>query len=346
MKITTQNRKIWLDFFKAAEAFRDLAPWKWMWDQDLFGVQDPATGETGWCCIMGAAKEVFALGVYPGREGYRTFLNLVNLNDNTEETDRVAAGLGQHILKTEFVNRDETDETDRKAFKKLGLKFHGNNQWIQAREMKPGYLPYYLNDKQVLFLTHAFHQAMDVTVRFKQNKELLQDKYEKTLVRVPQQTGAGLVWKDEYIPEPTFDAEAPREVSSFLVNWALKELKRENAAICFSLSYVPGGVNKGEGESRPYFAKLALWIAYGSAYILGFEIFSPKQFEKQFDKKFIGQLFQIGIIPSQFIVNSLFAYWTLKPLTLALDIELIFAPEVEDFSEVDEGFMQTFMRRF
>lgn len=346
MKITDNNRTIWMNFFKAAGNFRDLAPWEWMHDSDIFGVKDPVSGEISWCCIMGAAREVYALGVYPGTKGYTTYLNLLNLHDESEKTDHIAAGLGQYVHKIEFVNRDETDETDRKAFKELGLKFHGDHKWIQAREMKPGYYPYYLSDKQAVSLTHVLQQAIEVAQRFRTDDSLLEDENENMLVRVPAQTEQGLVWKDEYLPEPEPEEMYKREISPFLVNRALRELQKKEAAICFSLSYMPGGIKKGPGENRPYFAKIALWIGYGSAYILGTHLFSPKEFENNFDEKFFQQLHALKIIPRQIIVNSDFAYDAVEPIAKALDIELIYAPEVPDFKEVEEGFMRPFLNRF
>ena len=344
MKITKQNRQLWLNFFKAAEAFRDLAPWNWMYDQDMFGVKDPVTGEIGWCCIMGAAGEVFALGVYPGDEGYASYLRLLELDNDTEELDRTHAGLSQKILKIEFVNRDETDETDRKTFKELGLKYRGDNQWIQAREMLPGYLPWYLNEKQAVFLTHVLQQAMDVARRFQQDEEILENDDDNTLVRVSEMTAQGLVWEDRYQSEPEFPEKEPRQVNEFLVNRAKKELKREKAAICFTMAYMPGAVKKGEGESRPYFARIGFWIAYGSAYILGLELFTPKSLMKDFDEKFFQKLHMTKIIPGQLIVDSQMAYDLVEPICQALDIELILAPEIPDFKEVYKG-MSQFMGR-
>ena len=32
----------WKNLFDAALKFKKIAPWQWMWDSDIFGVQNPA----------------------------------------------------------------------------------------------------------------------------------------------------------------------------------------------------------------------------------------------------------------------------------------------------------------
>ena len=61
----------WRDLYRAADTFKELAPWDWMLDSDLVGVRNPETGEIGYCCIMGNLGEHFALGLYRGDEGLR-----------------------------------------------------------------------------------------------------------------------------------------------------------------------------------------------------------------------------------------------------------------------------------
>ena len=46
----------WRPRYEAADHIKELAPWQWMQESDIFGVQDPETGEFGFVSVMGQAR--------------------------------------------------------------------------------------------------------------------------------------------------------------------------------------------------------------------------------------------------------------------------------------------------
>lgn len=338
MKITQANRAIYLDLYQTAIEFREMAPWEWMWDSEYFGVQDPETGEIGWCCIMGAAGEVFALSVYLGDEGFNSYIRLAEVGETDTYTPELfAAFLEQKLLKVDFVGRDEIDDTDRAVFKDLGLKFRGHGNWIQARDFRPGYYPWYLSEKQAVFMTLCLRQAMEVAARFREDESILEDEKGDVLVRVPKKTSHGLEWSDGFVSEPEWEEKPEGKADPFLVNRAKKELKKKNQALFFSLEYVQTPLND-EGEERPFFPQMGLWVDGESGLILGVEMFSPSDFSHNLEKAFFKHLHQAGFIPQQLFVNSEAAMHAAGPIAKALGIGMVFAPDLEIFEEIKREF--------
>lgn len=330
-----KDQQTWKEFYEAAIAYRDLKPWEWMHDGDIFGVQDPESGEIGYCCIMGNAGEVFALGVYPGDEGFKTYLLLVNQPDELTLEDQVALGLNQILLKVEFVDRAELTEQDLKQIKALGLRFRGRNQWVQARSHLPGAPGWPINVEQARRLTHALRQACEVAVRFKEDDDVLYGEPGKILVRAPAQREGQLAWKDEYAPYKDYEDATPfptLQPSPALVKNAKQKLKKKPAAFLLLYQYMRSQVKGDNG--LPFIPRLALWISYPDGMIVSMDMLSREDGLEKLEASFFKLIHEMGFIPQQIAVNSAMGNEALSLLAEELGIELMLAPEERIFKEV------------
>lgn len=341
MKITTKNRQLWQELYKTAETFKKLKPWEWMYDSDIFGVQDPETGEFGFCCVMGNAKQVYALAVYMGVDGLASYWDIAE----GEEGDPISAGLNQKCLMVSFEDRDMLSEADRKQIKALGLKYRGKRQWIQFRDYQPGYYPWYITEKQAQFLIHAMNQTMGVALRFEENEKLLHKDDETYFVRRSKKINDGLEWSDDYLVEDDLEEILIEQENLVVPNAAAvsqlkKELKQSKGAILYSLTYMRQTIQENKNE-RPYFALLSLWISYPSYFIVGQQLFSPETLNS-FEDYFFNTLRQVGHLPGQLVVPNDMTYRKVEPYAKALGMELIYAPEEQGFKEVYNSLSQFF----
>lgn len=330
-----KDKQTWKEFYEAAIAYRDLKPWEWMHDNDIIGVQDPESGEIGYCCVMGNAGEVYALGLYPGDEGFKSYLLLLNQPDGISLEDQAALGLNQILLKVEFVDRGELTETDLKQIKALGLKFRGRNQWVQARYHLPGTPGWPINVEQAKRLTYALRQACEVAARFKEDEGVLYEKGDKMLLRVPEQKEGQLNWKDKYVKPKGYDV-TPFPVikpSPALVRKAKKELKHSKGAILFLFQYMRHQVKGDDG--LPFIPRLALWISYPDGMILHMDLLGREDGLEKLEASFFKLMHQtMGVIPGQIVFNSMMGANALSRLASALDFEMMYAPEEPIFEEV------------
>lgn len=76
MNNITPPLKDWKELYKASIEFKNIDAWNWMDDTNIFGVQNPANGEIGYCCILGNLGEVFGLVAYTGTKGLEGYLKM------------------------------------------------------------------------------------------------------------------------------------------------------------------------------------------------------------------------------------------------------------------------------
>ena len=185
----------WQALYRAAINFWQIQPWQWVNDTDLFGVRNPENGEVGYCCVVGALGEFLGLVVYLGTEGLESYLK-IQAGESPEE-DVLST---TKCLVASFEDRKFLQKQDHEVIKRLGLKFRGAKSWPSFRSYEPGYYPWYFNQPQACFLTHALQQAADVSLRMKINSGLLTNTEKgQYLVRIPEWSGPDLHWRDEWL---------------------------------------------------------------------------------------------------------------------------------------------------
>lgn len=138
MKEIAPSPDEWKELLESAIAFQKVGCWEWMYDSDIFGVRNSETGETGYCCVMGNLGELFALGVYLGREGLEGYLRMQSgiIGEGDPEILRY-----QKCIMVSFEDRKDLNARDLKIIKESGIKFRGSKVWPQFRSYRPNIFP-------------------------------------------------------------------------------------------------------------------------------------------------------------------------------------------------------------
>lgn len=296
--------------YSAAVEFKKTAPWGWMHDSDIFGVQDQVSGETGYCCIMGAAGEHFALGVYMGGEGLAGILR-IQADEFSEQPGE--ALFVQKCLMASFENRTYLKKEDLQQIKALGLKFRGTNAYPLFRNYTPGFVPWYLTGEEAGFLTLALQQAVEVSRRFEKDPDMLiQSSGGKFFVRTPVKQGENILWKDEWHDPLIPESEDFPHVDVNLLN-RLKKVKLQQRGVWeVDFFYVPAPV--WEKGKRPYYPYMSLVVEHQSGMILNFQLDKKDYFTQTFMEKFIDFMERLKIAPQGFLVKRNEVYDSLEPL--------------------------------
>ena len=310
----------WKTLYETALEFKELAPWNWMYDTDIFGVKDPVSGEIGYCCIMGAIGEYYALALYSGSEGLHGLSSILS-GEFSEFKDE--ALYIQNCLMASFEDRKHLHKQDLQQIKALGLKFRGHNAWPMFRNYMPGFIPWFLKSDEVRFLTVAMQQAMDVSLRFKKDPELLDHpSNDYFFVRVPDKSGENIIWKDEWLkPLPLKTEDAPPiPVEETTLN-RLKKARMPRRGIWeVDLFYVPAIIQ--DKEKRPYYPYMSLVVDHNSSFILDFQLEKRAASKSSFPVKFADVIEHTKVMPDKLLVKRNDVYRIMEPLSAELGIEI------------------------
>jgi hypothetical protein len=130
----------WRRLYESAVKIKKMAPWGWMSEMDVFGVEDPESGSIELVSVMGALGEHFSVALYRDAEA------LYRVRSLTPEDIRQDPAQIMNVvhLQASFEDREFLEAEDRRIIKELGLKFRGENAWPLFRSYRPGYHPWFL----------------------------------------------------------------------------------------------------------------------------------------------------------------------------------------------------------
>ncbi|HXF70067.1 MAG TPA: hypothetical protein VNK89_09690 [Thermoflexus sp.] len=314
----------WRQLYQAAIRVKEVAPWEWMTETDVFGVQNPETGEVGFVSVMGMRGEHLALAVYLGAEGLYGFWHFREMVESspTPAPETLFTLLEIPQLQASFEDRTQLSQEDRAVIKQLGLKFRGAQAWPMFRSYRPGFWPWYLEAAEARFLTHVLNQAVEVALRFKEDPALLKPPDDGSyLVRVLRDDG---VWEDRIVrvppPEPTF-IPIPMDEEALE---AVKQLPHARNTFEMDFFALPGPIR--EKDKRPYLLYMLLTVDANSGLILAFDFLKPdpdlKTMWGLIPVKVVYQFAKIGKIPRRVTVRSPLLSGLLRLLTAELGFEV------------------------
>lgn len=332
----------WRRLYEAAARIKEIAPWEWLMEDDLFGVQNPETSEFGFVSVMGTLGEHFAISVYLGPEGLYGFWNLEEAGPmgNPEQILEIPQ------LQASFEDRNELEQQDRDLIKQLGLKFRGRQAWPMFRSYRPGFVPWFLEAAEVRFLTHVLEQAAEVALRSQADPDLLEPPDDDTyLMRVPQPAGDDLVWTDQLMAVPP---PQPTPISLRMDMQALAALKsapRGRQTLEADFFLLPMATQEERG-ARPYYPYMLLMVEQQSGMILGSEMLKPEPTLMDMwgliPLNVAQQLYRMGVLPKEIKTRSSLLLQLLQPLANDLGFKLKESQKLSKLDSAKEFLLQRF----
>jgi hypothetical protein len=276
----------WTPLFDAAIAFRELAPWNWMYDSQVFGVVSQRRRETAWCVVLGLHGEVFGLAAYLGAEGFRV-LDRLRTGKLKPGDDEIRFGFP--CLLTSFEDRQELESGDLALIRSTGMKFRGRNAWPQFRSHRRGWYPWLLDRREVEVLTEVMQQAIAVCARLRDEPNLLSPpRPGEQFVREEQEDRG---WVDRWmVPEPPEPTRYPVVILGEDEAATLRSLAFDRVGTWEAdLFYAPTPTRENR-DDRPYYPVASAWADQRSGVILCLDLQPAADDPDRWVSALVGQL--------------------------------------------------------
>ncbi len=332
----------WRRLYGTAVRIKELSPWQWMTETDVFGVQDPETEEIGFVSILGLLGEHFGVSLYPSPRALYDFWALEEAGP--EITPDALLEIPQ--LQASFEDRDQLDNRDRKVIKELGFRFRGRKEWPMFRSYRPGFLPWFLEAEEARSLAVALEQVLEVAPRFREDRSLLVPEDEGSyLVRVAHQEGTTRVWEDTVMEVPPPEPVSIQVEMDLGALESLESLPQSDHKFELDLFMFPAPI-QGDRGARPVFPYMLLTVDAGSGMVVGTDLLEPlPSLEAMWSSVPLAvtqQLTGLGLRPEQLTVDSELLYELLQPLAEASRFELELAPFLPALHEAREALLEAF----
>jgi hypothetical protein len=332
---TSPTMQEWKRLYEAHAAIKELAPWNFMEEVEIFGVQHPESGDVGFVSVMGNLGEHLAVSAYLGDESLYQFWELHEAGPFL----RAEAVLETPHLQASFEDREMLEKEDRAVIQALGRKYRGRQAWPLFRSFQPGYAPWFLSPAEVRFLALVLEQTLDVARRLERNPHLLDAVDGETyLVRVPEGNGR-LAWRDEQRSYPPPEAEQLEMSIPTGVLQAYQKLKKmRHGVVEVDLFLLPGVIR--EKDSLPYFAYAMMIVEPRSGMVLANEILDPRpslhDMRNEAFKALLTYLVRAKLRPGVIATSSIELSDRLAALQTDMGAELLYEPILPTLEEVKE----------
>lgn len=319
----------WRALYSAAIEFNKIKCWNWMFEDDIFGIQNPETGEIAFCSILGFLGEAFALNAYRGLEGlmsYENFREISGQSGTADKQDIADAFFKQKSLSATFENRDALDDKDLAVIKELGLKIRGKNQWPQFRSYEPGLYPWYLTSADCRFLTLILQQALEIVLSCSEDKAVLSGRKANTiLVRARQGSGKKEKWVNTYrqVEFYGYDYKSFKINDELYLRKILNLAEKKDAEWEADTFFTEGPVQDKKNE-RPYFPTMFLLVDCRSGLVIRFDLITKIENESyRIIDKLIDAIKSYKTLPQTIYVAKRETYLYLHEVCEQLGVDLI-----------------------
>lgn len=151
--------------YDLAFEFKSTKMWKKLWEANMFAVRF-SDGETGYCCISGMMGEGPALTVHIGKTGLCCLQLTQKMPKHVFEWEQDELETMVCGVRCAFLSKDDLLDRNREDVlsytKAKGMKMRGANAYPHFESLRPGCIPWYADEKQLMYIEEALSAALEL----------------------------------------------------------------------------------------------------------------------------------------------------------------------------------------
>ncbi|MFO7845664.1 MAG: hypothetical protein R6V27_03810 [Balneolaceae bacterium] len=260
---------IFKKLYPLAQELQKMAPWEFMYERELFGIQLPDSDEPWFASVMGSTGEFCAVSFYEGVEAAHQFLRI---QEDPYESDPMEVLLIPHLM-VSFEDIQYMEPEDKDRLRSLGYKLRNKTKWPVLKEVVPGCIHVTPETDKLEQLQQLMEQVMNVASRVGRQEFAWIEHTSggmSGLVRVPDgRTKSG--WRDDYKNFDLKPVDVLTPVSKSKVK-SLNRLPKNNLVLQAGMVLIPSPIGD---KHPPYFPFLLLLVEKENGYILSPELMTP-----------------------------------------------------------------------
>ena len=317
----------WLDLYGAFRDYCQATPWEGLDDTNVLAIEHPEDQYRGYCVVMGGSGLEYGLAVFIGEEGLAAYWALTA---GPVDSESLASLYELNAVSAMLADREDLENPDRATIRELGLKYRGRGSWPLFRRTIPGYVPWFLEADEAVFLTMALRYVIDLVEKIPSGE--FAGCAASGFDSAPTRVFRNGEWLDQWEPIPT--VQPPASIPDYPDLGRLQQLIQTSSIQTTSkgrlvwelgIFYIDDPMQDGRGE-RAYFPEMTLAVEPNNGLVLAVEVNGPAPSAVERQNTIAGVLEKSDMLPAEIIVDSVTVANLVETITRHLGIKLSVGP--------------------
>ena len=297
------TKEQWGRLYELAAEFKKREPWAGIYNDEILAVSF-SEEETAYFTIMGNGGMIQGFSMYIGLERLNGLLGLMCDDERYVPSEYVMAE--QDSISMFIAGKDDVPKKQLEVIRELGLRFRGERSWIYFERREKGFMPYSLNQEEVLLCTKYLEKFLEALKCYQ--RESRREFYMDGRLYVYRSRGGQWTGTFEEAPLKRFEIDRARFTDSEMIE-EIRKMKRtkENWEVdCYPVFC---GLSD-EAYEKPVMERHLLVVGQKTELGLAYDMLLPEEWGETVSRRIGDAILKIGrpkkiVVPNDLVYNMI-----------------------------------------